>query len=297
MTLINTPASFPSFMWAVTRLLLTLSGEDGKPVDRELAKLLLTPPTLPAGETNEFRDAVRTLADLGIVTGEAELELAPSTRRLSPDDVADFYALLRRRTFDTERNVGLENSPAEKPDLEGPKDLVRALAWFLTQDPLVPRDWEWVAQHQRDAFPEGQADPFTNETRWIRFGYWAPALGMAAVPLLRTNGKTPLLPDCATAVRETALALWKPGETVPAGEVIAQLLMVLPVLPGGKYSRRLGLRSGPENQVSPALSQALLAGEADGWLELSNPSDAKAITLSDRSSPRGVQSFTIQERV
>src|SRR5262249_26964967 len=155
MTLINTGASFPSFMWAVTRLLLTLGGKDGKAVDAETAKLLLTPSTLPAGETKEFAVAVETLTDLGIVTGEAELTLTPAAQRLSPDDVAGFHSLLRRGALDAGRNVGLENSPAGDPDLEGPKDLVRALAWFLTQDPLVPHDWEWVEQHQRDVFPAG----------------------------------------------------------------------------------------------------------------------------------------------
>ena len=64
MALINVGASFPQYMWAVTRLLLA-SG--GKLAEKD-AKLLLTPPSLTAGENDEYDDAVKTLAELDIVT-------------------------------------------------------------------------------------------------------------------------------------------------------------------------------------------------------------------------------------
>lgn len=294
MTLINDGASFPSYMWAVVRLLLALGGK----ADAEIAKLLLTPPTLPAGETDEFSVAVKSLSDLGIVAEGPEITLTPTAQQLSSDDVAGFKALLRRGALDPARNVGLEESPEKKPDLEGPKDLVRALAWFLTRPPLLTHDWEMVAQPQRDAFASGQARPFTNDTRWNRFGYWAPALGFAAVPLIPAAGKSPLLPDCTVAVRETIQGLWKNGDTIPAGEAVARIIEELPVLPGGKYSRQLGLPVS-EDQVSPVLSYALLTGEGEGWLVFSNPSDAGTIFLSDGSGSQKVEveSFTIKERV
>ena len=46
MALINVEASLPQYMWAVTRLLLA---SDGKLAEKD-AKLLLTPPSLTAGE-------------------------------------------------------------------------------------------------------------------------------------------------------------------------------------------------------------------------------------------------------
>ena len=64
MALINVGASFPQYMWAVTRLLLA---SDGKLAEKD-AKLLLTPPSLTAGENDEYNVAVKTLADLDIVT-------------------------------------------------------------------------------------------------------------------------------------------------------------------------------------------------------------------------------------
>ena len=195
------------------------------------------------------------------------------------------------------RNVGLEESPAQNPDLEGPKDLVRAIAWFLTQDPFTPYNWAAVAQFQRDAFGPGQALPLRNEYRWDRFGYWAPALGFAARPLAHVEGRSPLLPDCTVAVRDTAWSLWNEGATVSAGEFVAQIVEALPVLPGGSYSRRLGLATPPGDRVSLALSNALLAGEEEGWLLLSNTSDATTIFLLNGSGVREVESFTIKEEV
>ena len=94
MTLINTGASFPSYTWAVVRLLLAFGGK----ADAETAKSLLTPPSLPAGETNEFSVAVKSLADLGIVNEGPEITLTPAARKLSQDDVAGFHTLLRRES-------------------------------------------------------------------------------------------------------------------------------------------------------------------------------------------------------
>ena len=134
MALINVGASFPQYMWAVTRLLLA---SDGKLAEKD-AKLLLTPPSLTAGENDEYDVAVKTLADLDIVTrADGIVALRGEARTLSSDDVTGFNGLLRRAALDPARNVGL----AETDDLGGAKDLVRALAWFLTQDPATSLDW------------------------------------------------------------------------------------------------------------------------------------------------------------
>lgn len=288
MALINEGASFPSFMWAVVRLLLVLGGK----ADAESAKLLLTPPTLLAGETKEFSMAVKSLADLGVVADDDEVvELTSAARALSPDDIAGFNGLLRHAALDPARNEGL----ADSPDLDGPKDLVRALAWFLMRDPLVPQGWESVAQFQRGAFASSLPPPFANEVRWGRFIYWAPALGFAAAPLIPKEGRSPLVPDCTVAVRETVLSLWREGQTVRASEAVDRIVEELPVLPGGRYSRMLGL-TPPVGQVAASLSNALLAGEMDGWLVFSSPSDADNIFLVDGSDTREVALFTINGR-
>lgn len=288
MALINEGASFPSYMWAVVRLLLASGGK----LDEKTAKLLLTPPTLPAGETDEYRNAVKTLSDLGVVTTTGGIvALTADAQVLSIDDVAAFNALLRRAALDPARNAGL----AESDDLAGPKDLVRALAWFLTQDPETPLDWDAVGHLQIGAFPSHLPLPFaTNNSRWNRFVYWGPALGFAAQPLLDEGGSAKLVPDCTIAVRETVLSLWKKGQSVSPSDAAARIIKELPVLPGGSYSRSLGLAVSAD-EVSPSLSNALLTGDEAGWITLDRRADAgDVIFLTDAGGTRvGVSNFTI----
>lgn len=288
MTLINEGASFPLQMWAVTRLLLAVGGKS----NAGTAKRLLTPSSLPAGaETKDFDQAIKSLTDLGLVTvSEGVVELTATVRALSPADVAGFNALLRRAVLKPERNVAL----AESPDLDGPKDLVRALAWFLTQDPVTPLNWDEVGQLQQGAFAGHLPAPIVNDFRWSRFVYWAQAIGFAASSLLPVEGPARLVPDCTVAVRETVLALWEKGRSVSASEAVSRITEELPVLPGGAYSRSLGLAFS-NGEVSPSLSNALLTGAEGGWITLGRRSDADDVVfLMDASGSRvRVTDFTI----
>ena len=286
MALINEGASFPSFMWAVVRLLLTLGGKS----DEEAAKRLLTPSSLPAGaETKDFRQAVDSLADLGLVTSADDVvELTDTVTALSPADATGFNRLLRRAALDERRNTGLADKPEnpDKPDLGGPKDLVRALAWFLTQDPGTSLDLDAVSKLQPGAIASHLPLPFVNDVRWNRFVYWGPALGFAGQPLLPQDGPVRLTPDCSVAVRETVLTLWQQGYQVSAAEAVDRILEELPVLPGGVYSRSLGL-APPNGAVSLSLSNALLTGAEDGWITLARRSDANDVVfLTDTGGTR-----------
>lgn len=182
MTLINQGASLPAPMWAVVRFLLSVGGE--YPTER--AQALLCPPSLLPDEEarakdDTFRYAIKSLQELGLVsTGEAQLSLAPVVRKLSPADLGSFSDLLCRAVLDPDRNVSLSKTA----DHTGPKNLVRALAWFLTCDPFTPLGLGEVTQLQIDAFPSLQKDPIVNNVRWDRFIYWAPALGFASPSLL-----------------------------------------------------------------------------------------------------------------
>jgi hypothetical protein len=274
-------------MWAVVRLLLASGGK----LDEQSAKLLLTPPTLTAGDNDEYDIAVKTLTDLGVVTKtDGTVELAAAARALSLDDIVGFNGLLRRSALDPARNVGL----TESSDLDGPKDLVRALSWFLTQDPITPLDWDATGNLQDGAFPSHLPPPFVNDVRWGLFVYWGPALGFAARPLLDEGGPVKLVPDCTVAVRETVLSLWKEGQSVSPSEAVGRIIAELPVLPGGAYSRSLGL-AVPEGEVSSSLSNALLTGVEVGWVTLDDKSDADdVIFLVDAGGTRiGVSNFTI----
>jgi hypothetical protein len=291
MSLINMGASLPSFMWPVVRLLLTCRGK----LDEETARWMLTPPTLPHGETKDCSEAIKTLAELGLVTtAEGTVTLTAIARNLSMDDVAGFHGLLRRAVLDPARCVGLN----EGDDLEGTKDLVRALVWFLNQDPTTPLDGVTAGRLQDGTFPRHLPPPFANDVRWGFFVFWGPALGFVAHPLADEGGSVKLLPDCTIAVRDTILSLWKAGESISASTAVERILTELPVLPGGAYSRSLGLAAS-DGLVSPVLSNALLTGDEIGWLSLDRQSDATDVVfLTDVDGTRvGVSNFIVNGSV
>jgi hypothetical protein len=295
MTLINEGASFPSYIWAVVRFLLSADGQ--YPVER--ARTLLCPTALLPEETRAkdgtFSQAVRTLQDLGLVTVNGDdLSLAPAARGLSPGDLAGFSDLLRLAVLDPDRNASL----AEKDDQAGskdtgPKDLVRALAWFLTLDAFTPLGLDEVTQLQESAFPSRLGNPIVNNVRWNRFAYWAPALGFATAPLLEKErqGQRPvqkLVPDCTEAVRRTVLAAWQKGERIDAADAVDHIIEELPVLPGGRYSRLLGLPASRTN-VASSLSFALLCGDQD-WISLGRRSDAaRDVFVTDPDAASGTR--------
>jgi hypothetical protein len=291
MALINEGASFPAPMWAVVRFLRSAEGR--YPAAR--AQALLCPPSLLPDEEARARDdtfgqAVKSLQDLGLVVADGDqLSLAPAARELSADDLAGFTGLLCQSVLAPEHNVGLAegDGPAGSKDA-GPRDLVRALAWFLTCDPFMALDLNEVTQRQKDAFPDHLGDPIVNNVRWDRFVYWASALGFAAQPLLlgEHSGQA-LVPDCTVAVRRAILATWEKGQRAAAADAVDGITAEVPVLPGGRYSRALGLPA-PAADVSASLSFALLCGHDQGWLKLESRSDAAHdVFLADPDSASG----------
>jgi hypothetical protein len=281
MTLLNVEASVPAEMWAVVRFLLSVRGE----CDRELAGRLLAPRSLLPEEDDTFKQAVKSLSDLSLVSAVGTtISLTEPACKLSPRDLAGYTRQLRQAVLDPKHNVGL----AETDDLKGAKDLVRALAWFLTRDALTPLGLDEVKQHGDGAFPDGIRNPIRNDTRWNRFLYWAPALGFAARPLFG-GGSSQLVPDCTVAVRHIVLDLWDKGATVNAADMVDRILGELPVLPGGSYSRALGLQ-GPDGHVSSALSFALLAMHDEACIKLDWLDDASGgIFVADMDAASGAR--------
>lgn len=288
MALINVGASLPSYVWAVVRFLLSAGGQ--YPADR--ARELLCPATLMPGDTATFSDAVSTLKDLALITDDdGELRLSAAARELSPGDVAGFSDLLRRAVLGQAQNAGLDGSGEQTVTKDaGAKDLVRALAWFLTLDAFTPLDADDVIQLQESAFPARLGNPIVNDVRWGFFLYWALALGFAARSLLdKDQGQRQvrrLVPDCTVAVRRTVLAVWPKGERIDAANAIDRIIEELPVLPGGRYSRMLGLPA-PATDVSSSLSTALLRGDHE-WISLEQRSDAaRDVFLTDPDAASG----------
>ncbi|MBO3752586.1 hypothetical protein J5X84_41595 [Streptosporangiaceae bacterium NEAU-GS5] len=273
MTLILEEASLPAPMWAVTRALLFM----GKPLAMPDAKVLLSPPALFAGGADSrstFDYAVQSLAEYDILTtSSGSLSLTPAASEIRIDDYGAFCDLLRTAVLSGERNEGLGATREGR----GPREFVRALCWFLCRDPLDdPVSWTEVSRTQSQsgivAFPALPGlSPFANGNRWNRFVYWALALGFAEFAVSGTQGQR-IIPDCTRAVARSIRKRWPVGAQIDGHEVVATVLSELPVLPGGTYSRDLGLAQ--PDRLSPALSFALLSATDRGWIELQQPSDA-----------------------
>lgn len=300
MTLLNPRgAALPTQAWAVVRLLAYLE----KAVSLEEARSLLSPPSIRGEKTKDkppFDKAISTLDELGLIRIEGEdqqLSLAGAATTLDGQDVSAFNSVLRQAVLDQAKNTSLGDSA----DQTGPRDLTRALAWLLSLDPTDPMDWYRVQNDQREALRPEAGPVFSNETRWNHFNYWAPALGLAAPPLFQVEGSANrLVPDCTTAVRQTAAELQQTGVRMNAVEVLRILRERLPVLPGGAHSRAVGLRSPGDTTAGAALSFALLRGEDEKWLRLEHDDDAQHVLQvhdPDRSSARPVSAITILEAI
>lgn len=300
MTLLNVGAALPSQTWAVVRLLAYLE----KAVTLEEARALLSPPSIRGEKTQDkppFDKAVSTLEELDLLRIEGEdqqLSLSGPAAALDGQDGSTFGSVLRRAILDPAKNTSLGDSP----DQTGPRDLTRALAWLLTFDPTDPMDWPRAQNEQRDALRPEAGAVFSNHTRWLRFNYWAPSLGLAAAPLfqIEEGNANRLVPDCTVAVRQTLAELQKTDVRTNAVEVLRTLREQIPVLPGGAHSRAVGLRSPGDTTAGAALSFALLRGEDEKWLRMEHDDDAQHVLQvhdPDRSSARPVSAITILEAV
>lgn len=306
MTLLNVDAAIPAQTWAVVRLLAYL----GKSIALDEARALISPPSLRSEDTSTkppFDCAISSLQVLGLVhvdDDRQELSLAgPAKALASSDDLETYILILRRAVLEADYNkeLGANN------DTAGPRDLTRALAWFLMHDPMEqPIDsvdaeklLDYKDSKDRKVLRPEVLPIFANPTRWLRFGYWAPTIGLAAAPLFRAEGRGPLVPDCTLAVKQTVLQLWQPAQRINAVEALQVLREHLPVLPGGAHSLALGIPSPGESVAGAALSFALLRGHDEKWLQLEHDDDARKILLlhdpERPASPRPVSDITILE--
>ncbi|WP_194892374.1 protein DpdG [Catenulispora pinisilvae] len=289
MALINTPASLPAPMWAVVRHLAAVK----KPVAVNTARSVLSPSSLHKDDKADptFDNAVRTLTEYGAVAeANDRLALSDDWTDLTGGDPGEFADRMRHAIFAPERNDRL----AETDGQEGPRDLTRALCWFLSLDPMAPPlSFEDVEQQQRGALPAKVGLPIRNDTRWGRFIYWGPVLGLAANSLFPGEGRSQRLAvDCTAAVRRIISGTWKPGQTIDAADAVAALRKALPVLPGGAYSIALGLPTSAES-VGAALSYALLCGHDQGWIRLERKADApRAVQVIDPGLTSGARRVT-----
>lgn len=291
MALLNPPGILPQGMWAVVRLLAT----QRKPLDLNDARQLLQPSSLSLRKSDDLLVlAVKALIDLGVVetntTGRSGqifwLRGIPEALAAS---FAGFARHLRGAIIAPERNSGLADSPSDV----GPRDLTRALCWFLSLDPAEPLTFDQVYKRQSDVnrLPAPIKAPFSNGGRWDAFVRWSRATGFTKHGLVAVQDEHSLVPDPTVAVRDTIEEQWVDGSTVPAEDLVRQVRHHLPVLPGGHWSQALAMPC-PVDRVDPVLSWALLRGHEEGWLTLHSRSDAPVTILTDPAQSGGQYRIT-----
>jgi hypothetical protein len=281
MALLNPPQILPNVAVVIFR---ALRSADNYELTREDLERSVAPAALPRGEGAAAGPGSKGLDDtLNACVVFKMIEREGETVRLHPqlpEDVRDrrrepdLRRLIRGLILSEELNFGLWEST------EGARDLTRALAWYLAQDPLrAPGGWN--EPHGVDIVQERQFGAgervFSNDTRWGAFDRWASFLGFG-VHIPRDN-KNVLLPDPTEVVRD-ALPEVLTETRQEVGPVVEDLGRRIPVLDSGTYRREVEDRMRSDavvassDSLSPSLTHALLRLRDERALVLEDLADA-----------------------
>jgi hypothetical protein len=281
MALLNPPQILPN---VAAVLLRAVRGAEGQQASKDELARAVAPAALQRGEggasgpgSKGFEDTLTACVVIGLFERDGDLirlhpQLADdlSDRRKDPDP----RRLLRELILAEQRNFGLWDST------EGARDLTRALAWYLAQNPLRPPGG-WNEPAGVDLVQEAQFAAservFSNDTRWGAFTRWAMFLGFAV--RMPRDSRTVLVPDPTAAIRDVGSALFGSGRT-EIGAFVEELGRTLPVLDGGEYRRAVEARmrsdtvSTSSDQLSPSLAHALLRLRDERFLVIEDLADA-----------------------
>jgi len=280
MSLLNPPQILPNMALVIARALV--HSPDGRLAVPDLARGV-SPSTLRVErETNQeggrafnlTLDACERIRLIEVSDGVARIHPVV-TRCLSAKGEFDsaFASVLLDLVLAEELNGDLWASQ------EGARDLSRALAWWLAQDPRDPPA-AWGRPDGVDVAQDRQfinSDRlFSNGTRWGSFVRWARFLGLAE------ELSTGLIPDPTRAIRAVlndVLEDLRSGGLLPVADFLGRLGRRLPILDGGPYRKaveeRMRANTVPTGlALSPALSHALLRLRDERRVRLESLADA-----------------------
>lgn len=269
MSVISEFAVVPNRVEAVHRYLL--ERENGETADE--LRGMLSPPSLRGGDGSEYVDVlIRGCTKLGvIVQGDGNrLRVADALRTTSIQAATKLRVHLER--------VLLHPNEAEGADQT---EVPRVLAWFLTQDPTRPLEFENVKNRVDEQLgADAGALSLTNPQRFQNFVYWARYLGFAWRYKLDREW---VVPDPTAALERHLPQVFPNNDAVPVSEALDRWHAVLPVLDGGEARVELerALHSGgPEPGVlSRSTSLALERLRGRGMLRFDLRSDATVWSL------------------
>lgn len=280
------PDILPAMAEAIHRQLAPAPG--GRLSQDTLQASLLPKGIENAGGLKVFRDTLRELIAIGAVEEDDGTIALPSDFPgvRTPGAMRE---IVRVQAMRAELGKDLwEKDVDNRLVLIGARDLVRAVAWFLSLSVVSgPYHFERTTPALSELQEQQTGErPIYNAERWPPFERWTRYLGFSTVfPLeLRNRWAEPLLPDPTRAIRSRLESLLDHDRWTPIGEVMAALADYLPVLDGGQFRRAIHDKGAPEidGACSSSLSLAFKRLEANHTIELSRGGgDAITVTFSD----------------
>ena len=308
MAVLNPPVALPGVAHMAAKLLHVRGGK----MSRDALAPLLSPfqePEVVLKPSANLGGTLMLMESLGILTGKKTVTLADGFAAQLDDEVSrsSFEASIRRTIVDAGRD---SEDPWEDDSNEGGRDIARALTWFLAQpangEPLgfgvaEPHDADARQLHElRSVGPNTRA--IVNNERWISFRRWSTFLGLATPARVAIAGKmTDVLEPIPVRAIAAELTAMGSGQR-PLPEVLKELRVAMPYLPGGGTARQLEQRLGApidpderEGFLASSLAEALLLLESRGAITLTALADAAGVQLRDGPQTRAVTHITVEE--
>jgi len=262
------------------------------PMTSERLLALCAPTAVTDGK--KARDTLRRWIQLGFFEEDGgAVRLRDAVAAETCDDPKGLRCVVTRILLDEKSTPGFDGATAsaetEEKSGSAPSlatDFATAVSWCLLQDPFTScSTWATVE-------PLLLAQKFTaiqNPSRWNGFVRWSSFLGFSVtLPGSSSKHAPPILVNPAAAAWDVIEDVLPKGRPKELGQVLDGLAERLPVLPGGKFSRKvasrieLPWRKFAPHEVPPSMALALLQWRAAGKVQLTRPSDAGHRSLLGR---------------
>lgn len=266
------PDILPAMAEAIHRQLAAARG--GRLARATLEEQILPKGTAKPGATKLFVDTLRELLvihALEDVDDYIALPAFPDVRKPGA-----MRHIVRRQAMAAELATDLwEKDDNGSLVLLGARDLVRAVAWFLTLNVVDgPFEFEKTKPPLSELQEQHTGERLIhNRERWLPFVRWARYLGfLSEMTLVAESGPatSAVIPDPTNAVAATLPNCAPAGQWIPLRVLLPKLAEALPVLDGGAYRQAVLAKGAPDpsGDCSPSLTLAFRRLAAVGHIDL-----------------------------